>query len=132
MKTIRIAAYATVFCATAVYGILVVKGIDAVSDSFAKSGPAVAESEPRAVTADAFESILPPASATSVPRLESFDPTGVYYISPENAPNGFEDASIEISTREYSNENGVFSNSPIVPSGKLYYGKEFSLAKIAV
>jgi hypothetical protein len=131
MKILKIVAYMVVFFGTAIYGISIVRGIDIIKSRFGGNEIAVSEAQPLKEAVPAFESILPPASASFEPT-ESFEPSGAYYIGGENAPKIFEAFSIEIETHEYSYENGVHSNTPIVPKGKLYDTTEFSFSRIAI
>lgn len=131
MKILKIAAYITVFCATSIYGISIVKGINIIKSRFNTTGSTVSVAEPVTGNPAAFESILQPASVSLSPA-ESFDPSGDYYITTDGSSSVFADVRITITARDYSYENGVYSNNPIVPSGMLFDGKEFALAKIAV
>lgn len=62
-----------------------------------------------------------------------FDPTGAYSLNIEKAPKAFADIEfLEIVTREYTEDDGTYTNRPVVPSGKLQTKEEFTFSRIAV
>lgn len=66
-------------------------------------------------------------------REPDFDPTGAYSLNIEKAPKAFADIEfLEIVTREYTEDDGTYTNRPVVPSGKLQTKEEFTFSRIAV
>jgi hypothetical protein len=61
-----------------------------------------------------------------------FDPTGDYSLNIESVPAEFADIEfLSITTREYTEENGKYTNRPVVPSGSFRANKEFTFRRIA-
>lgn len=62
-----------------------------------------------------------------------FDPTGAYSLDIEKTPKAFADIQyFEIVTSDYTQEDGKYTNRPVVPTGELHTTKEFSFSRIAI
>jgi hypothetical protein len=67
------------------------------------------------------------------PASNDLDPSGTYVFVAENIPKAFADIeSLDITTREYTVENGTYTNRPIVPSGMLETTEIFEFSKIYI
>lgn len=75
---------------------------------------------------------LPDLRNDSPSAPDDFDPTGSYYLANEKVPAAFADIEyIDITTREYGDENGTYFSRPIVPTGSLRTQKRFEFSKIS-
>ena len=64
---------------------------------------------------------------------DDFDPSGNYSLDIENVPKAFADIEyLDITTREYINENGTHINRPIVPAGMIMTKKSLTFTKLAL
>jgi hypothetical protein len=131
MNILKLIAYISIFCITCFVGFSAAKGIGSIRGVFTEPQIPATELQSVSTPAPTFESILAPTTLQAEPA-ESFDPSGEYYLDTNYSGTAFKDVEIGIYTREYSENEGVYTNVPTVPSGTLYANREYALSKIAI